>query len=392
MLVGLEQLGGPEPEVGARRREVAAFIAGQRAAVLASTTTHAPSLDLDRPVFELEQVPFTPAGRRVLWHRALGDGVDGATLDHAAGRFHVGPGAIASAARSVRSTRDPIATSSLAAGMGASIEETLGGIARRCSTRLGWDDFVIQPETREQLELFIARARHSYRVLTQWGLGRVLPSTGIAALFSGPPGTGKTMAAGLVARELGLELYRVDLSQVVSKWVGETEKQLERVFAAAETGHAMLLFDEADSLFAKRTEVKGASERYANLEVNFLLQRLETFEGIAILTTNLDGSIDPAFRRRIASHVRFPQPDADERALLWERLLIGDAPLADDIDVAELADQFDAFSGAHIRNAVVTAAFMAAQRGTSIDHGTLTRAAVEEARANGRVIHTQGAL
>src|ERR1044072_8065500 len=126
---------------------------------------------------------------------------------------------------------------------------------------------------------------------------------GVAALFSGPPGTGKTMVAGLVARALDLELYQIDLSKVVSKWVGETEKQLAKIFEAADVGHALLLFDEADSLFAKRTEVKSAVDRYANLEVNYLLQRIETFGGITVLTTNLDTSIDPALKRRLASHI-----------------------------------------------------------------------------------------
>ncbi|MBL0221068.1 MAG: AAA family ATPase [Myxococcales bacterium] len=395
MLVGLDKLAGPEPEVAARRREVAAFIEGHPGTVFAATTASTAPLGLARIVVELEVPSWTPLGRRRLWAAALGSRVSEEALALAAGRFHVGPGEITHAARRACAARPADATleiADLAAGLGSAIDEKLAGIARRCTTRLGWDDLVLSAETREQIELFVARARHSCLVLEQWGMGRLLPSAGLTALFSGPPGTGKTMVAGLVARALGLELYRVDLSQVVSKWVGETEKQLELVFAAAETGHAMLLFDEADSLFAKRTDVKGANDRYANLEVNFLLQRLETFNGIAILTTNMDGSIDPAFRRRLAGHVRFPQPTADERALLWERMLPPGAPLAADIDLDELADQFDAFSGAHIRNAVTTAAFMAAHGGTHIDHDTLNRAAIEEARSIGRVIHSHGGL
>src|SRR5262249_6685365 len=152
-----------------------------------------------------------------------------------------------------------------------------------------------------------------------------------------PPGTGKTMVAGIIARELDLDLYQIDLSRVVSKWVGETEKQLSRIFDAAATGQALLLFDEADALFAKRTEVKSSVARYANLEVNSLLQRIEALSGITILTTNLETSIDPALRRRLAGHITFWPPDEAERAELWRRMLDVDAPRSPDVDVEDLA-------------------------------------------------------
>jgi SpoVK/Ycf46/Vps4 family AAA+-type ATPase len=213
-------------------------------------------------------------------------------------------------------------------------------------------------------------------------------------MFSGPPGTGKTMVAGLIANQLGLELYQVDLSKVVSKWIGETEKQLGRLFDAAEDGHAVLLFDEADSLFGQRsTEMKGATDRYANLEVNFLLQRIENFDGIVILTTNLDASIDKAFKRRLAAHVVFQHPEEQERAQLWKRMVASDgAPLARDIDTRELARQFPKMTGANIRNAALAAAFLAAaQRRDTIDHATLVAAARSEYLSMGHVL-TSGTL
>ena len=238
----------------------------------------------------------------------------------------------------------------------------------------------------------MARFRHAYQVQVEWQFNRHLAGPGIAALFSGPPGTGKTLVAGIIARELGLELYRVDLAQIVSKWIGETEKHLEAVFAAAEVGHAMLLFDEADALFAKRTEVRGATEKYANLEVNYLLQRIESFAGVALLTTNLDGSLDPAFRRRLAAHVQFPHPEEEEREALWRGLIPRPAPLDEHVDLADLAAAYPYFAGAHIRNAATTAAFFAAAEGTAITQALLRRAADEEARAMGRMVKSGGGL
>jgi SpoVK/Ycf46/Vps4 family AAA+-type ATPase len=196
------------------------------------------------------------------------------------------------------------------------------------------------------------------------------------------------MVAGLIARELDLELLQVDLSQVVSKWIGETEKQLSKVFDAAEAGHALLLFDEADALFAKRTtEVKGATDRYANLEVNYLLQRIESFGGLVILTTNLDASLDKALRRRLASHIVFYAPDEEEREELWRRILAtGAAPTAGELDFEDLAHAFPDMTGANIRNAVLAAAFLAASEGVEITQEHLERAGKGEYRTMGRII------
>jgi SpoVK/Ycf46/Vps4 family AAA+-type ATPase len=211
----------------------------------------------------------------------------------------------------------------------------------------------------------------------------------VPALFSGPPGTGKTMVAGLIARELELELYQVDLSKVVSKWVGETEKNLGRVFDAAEEGHGLLLFDEADSLFGQRSsDVQSANDRYANLEVNYLLQRVEAFGGITILTTNLETAIDTALKRRLASHIVFANPEDDERARLWERqTTTGSSPIDRDVDHDELSRRFPKMSGANIRNAAISAAFLAAADGAArISQAHLLRAGRAEYRSMGHVI------
>jgi SpoVK/Ycf46/Vps4 family AAA+-type ATPase len=273
------------------------------------------------------------------------------------------------------------------AGIAAEIHERFGGLAVRMTVSQRWDDLVLPVDTLDDIKAFTSRAANAAIVYEQWGfrdkLGRGL---GLAALFSGPPGTGKTMVAGLIAGTLGLDLYMVDLSQVVSKWVGETEKQLGKIFDAATMGQALLLFDEADALFAKRTEVKSSNDRYANLEVNYLLSRIESFGGVAILTTNLEASVDPAFKRRLAADVRFYPPEREEREKLWRSLLPARAPVAKDLDFPALAEFYKEMCGGHIRNAVLRAAFLAAAESVAITQDHLNRAARTEYRAMGKVL------
>jgi SpoVK/Ycf46/Vps4 family AAA+-type ATPase len=230
---------------------------------------------------------------------------------------------------------------------------------------------VVLPDTTlASVRELISRARHRHRVLHDWGFERKLAKgLGLSALFSGPPGTGKTMIAGIIARELALELYQIDLSRVVSKYVGETEKNLSEVFEAADWGNVLLLFDEADALFSKRTDVKSSNDRFSNMEINYLLQRLERFEGVSILTTNLEGSIDQAFKRRLSFRVSFPMPDASEREVLWRRMVPKEAHLAEPLDFAELAQRYE-FTGGNIRNGMLRAAFLAAgeDRGITMEH------------------------
>jgi len=212
----------------------------------------------------------------------------------------------------------------------------------------------------------------------------------LIALFSGPPGTGKTMLAGLIARSLDLDLYQVDLGQVVSKWVGETEKQLGKVFDQAERAHAVLLFDEADSLFAKRTEVSSANDRYGNMAVNYLLQRLEQYSGVAVLTTNNDTSLDEALQRRLTLHLYLELPEVEERERLWKSFLPSRAPVRRDIDFRALANEFE-LSGGYIKNAAVRAAFLAAAHGAPIGMELLRLASALELEDMGRVVWNRGA-
>jgi hypothetical protein len=347
------------------------------------------TLGTSRPVVRVRwPVPDT-AVRRQLWD-AIGDHPAG-DLDTIAQRYRVGPGSIARAVASARLLHGgTLSAEALALGLRHNIAEELGGLAQRVEVTQSWDDLVLADDTRDQVEALIARVRHAHQVLERWRYrGKMARGTGVAALFSGPPGTGKTMVAGLIARELDLELYQVDLSQVVSKWIGETEKQLSRVFDAAEQGHALLLFDEADSLFGQRTQdIKGATDRYANLEVNYLLQRVEAFGGITILTTNLDTAIDRALKRRLAAHIVFDQPDDDARTELWQRLATtGAAPLDSDLDYAALSRAFPKMTGANIRNAALSAAFLAASdEATRISQTHLVRAARAEYRSMGFVL------
>jgi hypothetical protein len=333
------------------------------------------------------------ATRRRIWVAVAGSQLEESSgeLDAIAHRYRMGAGAVHAAVAAARHMSSDGATAltgdRLIEGIHNNIAEQLGDLATRVEVTQSWDELVLPAEVLDDVKALVGRVRHSNQVLETWGFRAKVPrGMGVAALFSGPPGTGKTMVAGLIAKELGLELYMADLSQVVSKWVGETEKQLAKIFAAAEAGHALLLFDEADSLFAKRTEVKSATDRYANLEVNYLLQRIESFGGVTILTTNLDSSIDPALRRRLAAHVVFEKPDIEESVRLWNRMLPPEVPVSDDLDFEALAAAFEAMAGANIRNAMLAAAFMAAEEGEPLSQGHLIRAARGEYRAMGYVL------
>jgi hypothetical protein len=361
-------------------------------------TTSRPGVELPtRRRFVLRQSWPVPdvATRRALWQLQLGDAVGGEHLDLLSMRYALGAGGIAAsvgAAQQRACTQGgPAAAPSFAeisAGVQDNIAERLGELAQRMSVRQRWDELVLPAETMDDVRMLIARIRHAHQVLETWSFKHKLArGTGVAALFSGPPGTGKTMVAGLLAQVLDLELYQVDLSRIVSKWVGETEKQLAKVFEAAEAGHALLLFDEADALFAKRSaEVKSAVDRYANLEVNYLLQRVESFGGVVVLTTNLDTSIDPALRRRLASHIVFGAPERDEQLRLWRSMLATGAPMKPDLRLEELAEEFSSMTGANIRNAVLAAAFLAAEEKSLIGFEHLRRAARGEYRAMGHVL------
>jgi SpoVK/Ycf46/Vps4 family AAA+-type ATPase len=242
--------------------------------------------------------------------------------------------------------------------------QRLEGQARLVAPVATWDDLVLPAPQRALLRQIEAHVRHRRRVHEDWGFAaRTSRGLGITALFSGPSGTGKTLAAEVLARALDLDLYHVDLSAVVSKYIGETEKNLRRVFDAAEAGGAVLLFDEADALFGKRSEVKDSHDRYANLEVSYLLQRMEAYRGLAILTTNLKSALDDAFERRIRFRVAFPFPDAAQRAALWHRVFPPEMP-TEGLDPERLA-RLNA-TGGTIRNVALHAAFLAAEAGEPV--------------------------
>ena len=239
----------------------------------------------------------------------------------------------------------------------------LGALAVLAPTPHTWDDLVLPPATLRRLQEFAHAVRDRTIVLDAWQFGRrAASSRGATALFAGASGTGKTMACSVIARELGLDLFVIDLSAVVSKYIGETEKNLDRIFRAARDAGAVLFFDEADALFGKRSEVKDAHDRYANIEVAYLLQQLDAHDGIVVLATNLARNLDAAFSRRMRYVVEFPLPAEADRLRLWQGVLPAAAPLADDVDLPFLAGAFS-IAGGDIRNVALDAAYLAASEG-----------------------------
>ncbi len=335
--------------------------------------------------------------RQESWTVALdGHAIDLPDASELAARYRVGPGIIervcAEVSRRPDRPTDPAAwMRELDDAVRQHLENRLGTTANRVTRLATWADIVLPEDITDSLLELTARVRHRKTVYEQWGFDRSMTtSRGITALFQGSPGTGKTMVAGVIARDLGLELYRVDVSRITSKWIGETEKNLGSLFDAAEDGQVLLLFDEADSLFAKRTEVKSSVDRYANMEVNYLLQRLDSFEGIAILTTNFGNAIDPAFKRRLTYRVTFPFPDEEMREQLWRSLIPPQVPVAGKLDFAGLSQRFR-LSGGYIRNAALRAAFLAAEEGSALTHEHLERAIRMEFREIGKLTES-GAL
>jgi SpoVK/Ycf46/Vps4 family AAA+-type ATPase len=252
------------------------------------------------------------------------------------------------------------------------------GLAEHVIPRYTWTDLILTDKVRSQLRHLTDYLAQQETVYHRWGASKVRPrGFGMKALFSGGPGTGKTMAAEVIAHTLGLDMYRVDLSSVVSRWVGETEKNLKKIFDAAEGGTAVILFDEADALFGSRGETKSSQDRFANQEVSFLLQRLEVFEGCAILTTNLQENIDEAFLRRFGAVIEFPIPTAVQRRALWGRAIPAGAPRADDLDLDELSDNF-ILAGGNIVNSAINACIIAATRGESVGQRHVIEAIARE--------------
>jgi Winged helix domain, variant/ATPase family associated with various cellular activities (AAA) len=324
-----------------------------------------------RTSLALVRVPRSPVQRRASWWSAAGD--EAARLAQAT---RLGPVAIARTL--ARQPADPAAAASLHAG------GRLPAIARRVEPVWRWEDLLLPPRQRSQLDELAAILRHWPRVIGDWGFAATTPfPQNCIALFSGPSGTGKTMAASLIAATASVPLYRVDLASVFDKYVGETEKQLDRLFDAADEGGAALLFDEADALFGKRIETRDAHARYANISTAYLLQRIEAHDGLVVLTSNLAGNMDEAFARRLASIVAFPMPGVAERRQLWRRAFPLAAPLGSDLDLDAIADKFE-LSGGNIRNAAIAAAYLAAADDTAIGRRHVVGAVARELEKQGR--------
>jgi hypothetical protein len=261
----------------------------------------------------------------------------------------------------------------------------LDALAQRITPKATWDDLVLPPDELSLLQHIAAQVRQRQQVYDAWGFARRMNrGLGITALFAGDSGTGKTMAAEVIANDLRLNLYRIDLSAVVNKYIGETEKNLRRVFDAAEAGGAILFFDEADALFGKRSEVKDSHDRYANIEINYLLQRMEAYRGLAILATNMKSALDPAFMRRLRFVVNFPFPGVSERKALWHKVFPIETPTGD-LDYERLARLN--LTGANIHSIALSAAFMAAQQQADVNMPTILRAARLEFRKLDRPVN-----
>ena len=330
-----------------------------------------------------------------LWQETIetaGAGAQNGTAAALANQFVLTGGQILGAGRMARTHallrgRDAstLNKADFAAAARAQSNQALRRRAHKVDEFHDWPDLVLAPRALQQLREVCAAEKYRGQVFAEWGFDRrLMQGNGLNVLFCGPSGTGKTMSAGIVARELGLDLYKIDLSSVISKYIGETEKHLSQIFNEARSSNAILFFDEADAIFGKRSEVKDAHDRYANIEVAYLLQKMEEYEGIVILATNFRKNIDDAFTRRIHYVVEFPFPEAEFRERIWRSLVPASAPMADDVDFGFLARQFE-LPGGNIRNVALVAALLAAQDGGMIRMEHFVQATARELQKMGKL-------
>jgi hypothetical protein len=350
-------------------------------------------IDRERSLLWLE-FPVSSYDRRyALWQHFLNqtelDGeVDLASL---AGQFALTSGqirdAVASAGDMAAQHGRPLRNQDLFAAARAHSNPHLASLARKIVPRYTWSDIILPADQLAILREIVATVRGRPLVLGEWGVGqKLVSSAGVTVLFAGPAGTGKTMAAEIIAAELGLDLYKIDLSTVVSKYIGETEKNLERIFNEAQSSNAILFFDEADAIFGKRSEVKDAHDRYANIEISYLLQRMEAYDGVTMLATNLRANLDEAFTRRLQFAVDFPFPDEADRLRIWQTLFPPGVPRALELDFDLLARRFK-FAGGNIRNVIVSAAYLAAADGDRVTMKHLLHCTRRELQKMGRLIN-----
>lgn len=339
----------------------------------------------------LEVSPPSFAERRALWVSALRDrrlDIAARSVDELAARYRLSDtqiaGAVAHAERQAALNQGKPDGAQLASAARLQVARDPGTLARKLAPLYAWSDLVLPEDSLSQLKEICRQARHRHVVYDDWGFGPKLSlGKGLSALFTGPPGTGKTMAVEVIANDLGLELYKIDLSQVVSKYIGETEKSIDRLFAEARAGNAILFFDECDALFGKRTTVQDAHDRYANIEVAYLLQKLDEHDGVCILATNLRQNLDVAFTRRLGFIVDFPFPDEESRRRLWQAIWPAKLPRSKDLDLEFMATQFKLPGGA-VKNIAVAAAFLAAEQGGEVKTEHLLWAARREIEKSGR--------
>lgn len=345
-------------------------------------------------IFQCMEISLPDPGvREKIWEKALTETHPGTAATWAvslAGQFKLTPGQIQDAVRfakteGVSQQAKEITLDDLYAACRNQSNQKLNEMGIKIQPNYGWDDLILPEAQQAQLREICEQVKHQVRVFNEWGFGQKLShGKGLSLLFSGPPGTGKTMAAEVIAHELKLDLYKMDLSALVSKYIGETEKNLAKVFREAETSNAILFFDEADALFGKRTEVSDAHDRYANIETSYLLQKMEEYEGVVILATNLRDNMDEAFTRRIRFIVEFPFPDAEGRKEIWRRHFPDTAPVSDGLDYDFLSKKVQV-AGGNIKNIVLNAAFLAAQNGQMIGMEQLLKGAKREYEKIGKL-------
>jgi hypothetical protein len=357
--------------------------------VLSGSVNWDPAWSKDVPLLCEAPVIAAPERARLWRSRLNGDLPAGSDPGVAMAAFRLTPEqvfrATVAARRRAAAADRPVRMEDLKAGARAQNAAGLERLARRIEPAVGFADLVLPPDTIDQLQDLMVRARRRDRVLDEWKMaGPAARRRGLSALFAGPSGTGKTMAAEVLAHELGLDLYAVDLATVVDKYVGETEKNLDRIFAEAERVNGVVLFDEADALFGKRSEVRDAHDRYANVETAYLLQRMELFDGIAILASNLRSNLDEAFTRRLDAVIDFPEPEEPYRRRLWQRCLGDRIPTDPDVDLGFLARSFK-LAGGSIRNITVAAAYRAADEDRPLRMVDLIRATQREYLKMGRL-------
>lgn len=360
--------------------------------ILAGEVVFGAEGERERPFFTIPFAVPNYARRHDLWQKQLGDKLP---LEAVASQFRFTPGQIEAAAAAARDLAqwrgEPLDEADLFTAARAHSNQKLSALAVKIQPRYTWDDIILPADTLAQLREMVNTVRQRPTVYGAWGFDRKLAlGKGLNALFAGESGTGKTMAADVMAGALGLDLYKIDLSALVSKYIGETEKNLDRIFSEAATSNAILFFDEADAIFGKRSEVKDSHDRYANIEISYLLQRMEAYDGVVILATNLRANLDEAFTRRLHFAIEFPFPQPADRERIWRVNVPPETPLAADVDFRLLAERFE-LAGGSIRNIILAAAFLAAEdndteTATAVRRRHLLHAARREYQKMGRLI------